>query len=74
MLIPPSLLSPTTLRAVVAEFVTRDGTDNSPVEPRIEKVLRQVDAGIVELHFDDATQTCNIVPVAGKRPADDGEG
>ena len=69
MLIPPTLLSPTALRAVVEEFVTRDGTDHSPVEQRIEKVLRQLDTGIVELHFDDATKTCNILPVEGKRPA-----
>ena len=66
MLIPPSLLSPAALRAIVEEFVTRDGTDHSPVEQRIEKVLWQLDAGLVELHFDDATQTCNIVPVEGK--------
>ncbi len=72
MLIPPSLLSPTALRAVVAEFVTRDGTDNSPVEPRIEKVLRQLDAGLVEVHFDDVAQTCNFVSAEGRRPAGDG--
>ncbi len=72
MLIPHSLLSPRTLRAIVEEFVTRDGTDQSPVELRIEKVLRQLDAGLVELHFDDATQTCNIVPAEGKPAAGGG--
>jgi uncharacterized protein YheU (UPF0270 family) len=41
--------------------VTRDGTDQSPVEPRIEKVLRQLDAGDVEVHCDDSTRTCNVV-------------
>ena len=61
MHIPPELLSPKALRAVVQEFVTRDGTDDSSVERRIETVMRQLDAGIVELHFDDETQTCNIV-------------
>jgi len=65
MRIPHSLLSPATLRAVVAEFVTRDGTDHSPVERRIETVLRQLDAGRVELHFDGEAQTCHIVAVEG---------
>jgi hypothetical protein len=68
MLIPTTLLSATALRAVVEEFVTRDGTDHSSVEQRIEAVLGQLAAGHVELHFDDATKTCNILP-AGEMPA-----
>lgn len=71
MRIPPTLLSPAALWAVVEEFVTRDGTDHSSVERRIEAVMRQLDAGIVELHFDDKTETCNIVPVVEKPPADE---
>ena len=63
MHIPHSQLSPVALRAVVEEFVTRDGTDHSSVERRIETVLRQLDAGRVELHFDDAAKTSNILPV-----------
>ena len=43
MRIPHTQPSPAALRAVVAEFVTRDGTDYSSVEPRIDKVLRQLD-------------------------------
>ena len=69
MRIPPTLLSPTALRAVVGEFVTRDGTDHSSVEQRIEKVMRQLETGSVELHFDDATETCNILPVEEEPPA-----
>jgi hypothetical protein len=67
MRIPHLQLSPDALRAVIEEFVTRDGTDNSNVEPRIEFVLRQLDAGSVELHFEQVTATCNIVP-AGEWP------
>jgi uncharacterized protein len=63
MRIPHGQLSPAALRAVVEEFVTRDGTDHTSVERRIEDVLRHLDAGKVEVHFDDATETCNIVPV-----------
>jgi len=73
MHIPPTLLSPAALRAVVEEFVSRDGTDHSSVERRIETVMRQLAAGIVELHFDDKTKTCNILPAEGKPPADDAD-
>ena len=68
MRIPTTLLSPSALRGVVEEFVTRDGTDDSAVEQRIAKVMRQLDAGLVELHFDDSTETCNILPVE-RRPS-----
>ena len=71
MRIPPTLLSPAALRAVVEEFVTRDGTDHSSVERRIATVMRQLDAGRVELHFDGKTETCNIQPVEEKPPAGD---
>ena len=64
MLIPHSQLSPTTLRAVVQEFVTRDGTDHSSVERRVASVLRQLESGRVELHFDDQTGSCNIVALS----------
>ena len=63
MRIPTTLLSPAALRAVVEEFVTRDGTDHSAVEQRIAHVLRQLENGRAELHFDNTTETCNIVPV-----------
>ncbi len=63
MRIPHTNLSPAALRAVVQEFVTRDGTDYSSVERRIENVLRLLEAGRVALHFDVQTETCNIVTV-----------
>ncbi len=66
MQIPHNQLSPTALRAVVEEFVTRDGTDHSAVGRRIETVLQQLDGGWVELHFDPESQTCNILPRAAR--------
>jgi uncharacterized protein YheU (UPF0270 family) len=63
MRIPHQQLSSLALRAIVQEFVTRDGTDHTCVEERIETVLRQLAAGRVEVHFDDDTKTCNILPV-----------
>jgi uncharacterized protein len=62
MHIPHRLLSPFALRAIVEEFVTRDGTDHSPIERRIDLVLNQLDIGSVELHFDQETKTPNILP------------
>ena len=73
MRIPPTLLSPKTLRAVVEEFVTRDGTDHSSTERRIETVMSQLDAGSVVLHFDAKTGTCNILPVDEEPPAGDAD-
>jgi len=62
MLISHTSLSLAALRGVVEEFVTRDGTDHSLVGRRIKSVLNQLAAGSVELHFDEISRTCNIVP------------
>jgi len=61
MYIPHAQLSAAALRAIVEEFVTRDGTDHSAIEPRIETVLYELQAGRIELHFDDVTRTCNLL-------------
>lgn len=66
MRIPYNQLKPETLRAIVQEFVTRDGTDHSTVEQRVQTVLWQLEAGRVELHFNDQTQTCNIITVGAR--------
>jgi uncharacterized protein YheU (UPF0270 family) len=64
MRIPHLLLTPAALRAVVEEYVTRDGTDHSVIHERIERVLRQLDGGNVELHYEQETATCNIVSIS----------
>ena len=61
MQIPHSELSNTTLNAIVLEFVTRDGTDHSPVDARVQRVMQQLEDGEVELHFDSETESCNII-------------
>lgn len=68
MLVPHQSLSPVALRAIVEEFVTRDGTDHSFVERRIEQVLRQLESGLVEVDFDRESETCNIVAVTRRKP------
>jgi uncharacterized protein len=76
MLILHRLLTPGAVRAIVEEFVTRDGTDHSAVNQRIEQVLRQLGVGTAELHFDHVTATCNILRSKDGQilPAGDGQG
>ncbi len=61
MQIPHRVLPLETLKAVVQEFVTRDGTDHTSVDQRIREVMLQLDGGCAELHFDNETETCNII-------------
>ncbi len=68
MHIPHTQLPPATLRAVVAEFVTRDGTDHSQVERRIEMVLAQLEKGVVALYYDEEDGTCNVVSAKPGKP------
>ena len=62
MIVPHDSLSPDALRGVVLEFVTRDGTDHTEVEPRVERVLQQLRDGIVVLTFDPDAGTTSVVP------------
>jgi len=60
--IPFDRLTPETLRSVIDEFVTRDGTDLAEAETKISKVKDLLQRGEVEIWFDEATSTCNILP------------
>ena len=66
MLVSHRNLSSSAIRAIIEEFVTRDGTDHSLVEGRIKVVLQQLESGLVEIDFDRASVTCNIVPSKAK--------
>jgi uncharacterized protein YheU (UPF0270 family) len=66
MQIPHTQLSSEALRAVVEEFVTRDGTDHSSIEGRTESVLQQLHSGRVQLHYDSESQTCTILTVEAR--------
>lgn len=58
-------LQPETLRRLVEEFVTRDGTDygevETAVETRVEAALRALDAGEVVIVYDLAAQSATLV-------------
>jgi uncharacterized protein len=61
MRVPYTQLSPEVLRVVIVEFVTRDGTDHSEMEPRIDSVLAQLESGGIELHYDHETTSCQFI-------------
>ena len=58
-----SSLQPNTLRRVIEEFVSRDGTDYGNVEKTVEQtiadVMRQLDRGEARLVVDPATGSVN---------------
>lgn len=68
LIIPPEQLAADTLHALIEEFVTRDGTDYGDIEcstvNKVEQVLGQLRRGEVCLCFDEATESCNILPAA----------
>jgi uncharacterized protein YheU (UPF0270 family) len=64
--VPRDALSPEALRALVEEFVTRDGTDYGAVErgldAKVADVMRQIERGEVRIVFDPDSETTTLVP------------
>ena len=58
-------LSPETLRSIIEECVTRDGTDYGEVEISLDQKINQVQKEIISgralILFDTKDQICNIV-------------
>ncbi len=58
-------LSPEALRAIIEEYVTRNGTDYGEVEMPLDQKIRQVHGELISgkaiILFDATDQTCNIV-------------
>jgi len=63
--VPAAALSRDALRALVEEFVTRDGTDYGAVErgldAKVVDVLHQLERGEVRIVFDPESETTTIV-------------
>lgn len=63
--IPYQRLDPDTLRALIEEFVTRDGTDygdhECSVDTKVNQVMGQLRAGEVGIVFDAHHQSCQLV-------------
>lgn len=64
MRIPHKALAPDTLRNLVEEFVTREGTDYGErefsLDDKVAQVLRQLEEGKVVLLYDPATTSCQL--------------
>jgi len=65
MEIPYQQLSADALRALIEEFVSRDGTDYGEKEVPLERKVMQVEGflrkGSVAIVFDSHTESCDIV-------------
>ncbi len=64
MRIPHKALAPDTLRNLVEEFVTREGTDYGErefsLDDKVAQVLRQLEEGKVVLLYDPANTSCQL--------------
>ena len=63
--IPAEKLSAEVLRAVIEEFILREGTDYGSyevgLEDKIDQVKGQLKRGDVLITFDPATENCNLL-------------
>jgi uncharacterized protein len=64
--VSPDRLSEDALRGLVAEFVSRDGTDygvrERTLDEKVAQVIKQIERREVRIFFDPATATTTIVP------------
>ena len=64
MEIPHTALAPDTLRNLVEEFVTREGTDYGAqvfsLDDKVRHVMRQLEQGRAVIVYDSETETCHI--------------
>lgn len=63
--IPPSALTDEILRAIIEEFITREGTDYGAYEysldEKVEQVFEQLNKQEVVIQFEQRTESVNIV-------------
>lgn len=66
MEIPWDRLNPDTLRRLIEEFVTRDGTDYGSaeisLERKVDQVILQLRRRQAFLYFDPDSESCQILP------------
>jgi hypothetical protein len=64
MEIPYQKLAPAVLRAVIEEFVTREGTDyganDFSLDSKVAQVIRQLDEGSIFLSYDSQSGSCHL--------------
>jgi uncharacterized protein YheU (UPF0270 family) len=64
MEIPHTALEPDTLRNLLEEYVSREGTDygdyTGSLADKVSQVLRQIESGRAVILYDANTSTCHI--------------
>ncbi|MBL4821092.1 MAG: YheU family protein [Gammaproteobacteria bacterium] len=64
MKIPYSQLSPESLRGIIEEYVSREGTEygskDYTLDEKVEQVLVQIRRGEVVIEFDPDSQSCHL--------------
>lgn len=63
LIIPYHQLSIDALRGLVEEFVTRDGTELTTAERKIEQVIKALEQGQALIYYDEDEQTTDIRPI-----------
>ena len=65
MVIPYEQLAADTLRAVIEEYVSREGTDYGEqaftLDQKVAQIMTQLRQKRAVLVFDDKTETCHVV-------------
>ncbi len=65
MIIPHDQLSPDTLRGLIEEFITRDGTDYGEhevtLDQKVQQIQRQIARGDIVIVFDPATESVSLL-------------
>lgn len=65
VVVPHTALGPVVLRAVIEDFVTREGTDyglhEHSLDQKRDAVLSQIEAGEVLIVFEAATESVTLV-------------
>ncbi|MCP4445463.1 MAG: YheU family protein [Myxococcales bacterium] len=63
--IPKDRLEPETLRRLIEEYVSREGTDygqrDYSLDQKIADVMKQIDGGEAVIVYDPDSESCNIV-------------
>ena len=66
MEIPHSQLSDEALRAIIEEFISREGSEYGLIEYSFEEkvghVIKQLERGEVVVTFDAVSETCSLMP------------
>jgi hypothetical protein len=70
MEIPFTALQPATLRALIEEFVLREGTEygehDVPLAAKVDAVMQQLRRGEAYVAYDADSETTTIVPRRGR--------